>query len=72
MEVKTWLILVLMPGLLISQSNLKGFELLDNLAEDFIAGDNIVQAETPFSSQLSLCFWINPTWVRPGKSDERI
>ena len=44
-----------------------GFELLDNFSEELSAGDNLVTAETPFSLQLSVCLWVNPSWIRRSK-----
>ena len=44
---------------------LKGFELLDTLQPGFVtAGESVVQAETPFSPQLSICYWFNQEWQR--------
>ena len=37
-----------------------GFEMLESLSEDLMAGENLVNAETPFSPQLSICYWFNP------------
>ena len=38
----------------------KGFEILESLSEDLMARENVVNAETPFSTTLSVCLWINP------------
>ena len=63
------LLLVSVPGL-VTGTTVRGFEFIDKLSEDDSAGDNVVEIETPFSSQFSLCLWINPTWAKrgPGKS----
>jgi len=37
-----------------------GFEILESVSEDWMAGGNVVEAETPFSPTLSVCLWINP------------
>ena len=60
------ILMVFMPGLL-SQASLKGFEILDNFSEELTAGDNVVFAEAPFSLQLALCLWVNPSWIRRGE-----
>ena len=46
---------------------LKGIEFMDNFSEDFEAFGNLAEVETPFSKQLSICLWVNPTWARRGK-----
>ena len=51
-----------------AQTTLKGFEFLDNFSEDFEALGNVAKAETPFSHQLSICLWLNPTWARRGNT----
>ena len=58
-----WFMLVFVPGML-TQTFLKGFDILDNFSEEFTAGENVVTAETPHSHQLSVCMWFNPKWAR--------
>ena len=42
---------------------LKGFALLDPRRKGHVpAEDSVVQAITPFSTQLSLCYWFNQKW----------
>ena len=48
-------------------SQIKGFAFMDNLSEDFVAGDDVAIAEVPFSTQLSVCLWFYPTWLRRRK-----
>ena len=61
------LLLLLVPACL-SQNTVKGFDFLDSFTEDRFARENIVEIERPFSMQLSVCIWINPTWPgRPSK-----
>ena len=62
----TLLLLLVSVPRLATQTNVKGFEFLDNFSEDYIAGDNVVEIERPFSRQLSVCLWINPTWALRG------
>ena len=59
------LLLVSVPGL-VTGTTVRGFEFIDKLSEEYSAGDNVVEIETPFSSQFSLCLWINPTWAKRG------
>ena len=47
--------------------SLKGLDFLDNFSEDFEALENLAETVTPFSQQLSVCLWVNPTWARRGK-----
>ena len=47
------------------QGRLKGFELLDNFYSGYVpSGDSIVQAVSPFSPQLSICYWFYQPWAR--------
>ena len=43
---------------------LKGFALLDPQKSYPTAEESVVQAITPFSTQLSLCYWFNQQWAR--------
>ena len=61
------MIILLMIPSIIGQDTVPGFELLDNFSEELSAGDNLVTAETTFSLQLSVCLWINPSWIRRSK-----
>ena len=49
----------------VSQTRLSGFELLDNFYSGHVpSGDSIVQAKTPFSTKLSICYWFYQPWAR--------
>ena len=53
-----------LPGLE-TETKLKGFKLLDTGYRGYVpAGDSIVRAQTPFYSQLSICYWFNQPWSR--------
>ena len=53
-----WIILVLLNGIK-AERIVNGFEMLESLSEDLMAGENFVEAETPFSPELSICLWLN-------------
>ena len=63
-------LLVSVPGL-VTETNVKGFEFLDKLSEEYLVGDNVVEVEIPFSLQLSVCLWINPTWAMRGSGKSK-
>ena len=47
------------------QTRVPGFELLDNFYSGHVpAGDSVVQAKTPFSTQLAICYWFFQPWAR--------
>ena len=47
------------------QTQLSGFELLDTFYSGHVpSGDSIVQAITPFSTKLSICYWFYQPWAR--------
>ena len=46
-------------------ASITGFELLDRFKSGFVtAGESIVEAKTPFSPQLSICYWFYVHWAR--------
>ena len=49
----------------VPQTRVTGFELLDNFYSGHVpAGDSVVQAKTPFSTQLAICYWFFQPWAR--------
>ena len=58
------LVFFVLSGVML-QDKLTGFELLDRLVSGFVpSGESIVQAKTPFSPQLSICYWYYVHWAR--------
>ena len=60
MEGNVWIILMLFLSGMKAERIVSGFEILESLGEEPMAGENVVNAVTPFSPTLSVCLWINP------------
>ena len=47
-------------------SPVEGFVFLDDQSKNFTANE-LILANIPFTANLSMCLWYNPTWVRKRK-----